>query len=1018
VALFKKLRPIGPIARRTNADDSVDIVDSEGVIVFDGAGSAVSLDAFNALSADVTTLSGTVSALGVTVGNHTTSIANNTTAISNLTTTVSGHTTSISNLTTIVSGHTTNITTLNSTVVTLQTEIDAMGTVGSDAITGTTPDGVVDNGAAINAAVNPTGTFVTAGKVHASFGLGGTYLTGQFVDLHPSVSIESYSRGGTLLVPANNLSATNADGAESALIRIVRDTPSSASNLAWSPTLSGFNIDFRGTTQTHQVHGIRTPNPNPANNPNDPDTGYVGNKDYVAGRVANMDVVSASGSGWVVGSGNGRADVHSARMLNCALNGFDFGGNDVVMSGHWAVGGNGLFGLKVGLAAGFFATTGNLWGSSASRSLTCGAAWFNQRKMFALGYSEFNDWLRMDGGAAYRGGVISNNVFAQFGSNFVSDGVAIDLTPNDSRLQANTGTIEYQSLEFSSNIHCRTDKCGNFGTVSAINTTTDVLTSNAHGLANNTLVGIATTGTMPAPLIAGSMYYVVNKTTNDFQVSLTSGGAAIDLTTAGTGTLTYYTFQTPSNVGGAITGQFGTAPAYLHDIGGSGSQPAMVNIREGYCSTGNVKPWAGVSQVCTISVAAPGVVTTSTVHNLQVGYRVVFGTTLDLPTGLLAGVVYYVSSVPTTTTFQVASVLGGASITTSGTPRVGVNTYWNVTDLAPYNVHNGAQANYLYQDAATSLLRAGALGATHSHIALGIAEIDPPNYDYAVEIGDRTQPSSVNFRNALYGFWEFAKGIQYTDTAYDTRAITNGQTRTIQLGQMLQRLTVAGGGIAGATIQLPTDMNASQFLDIFITGGAIATLTWSVSGAGSINTGTPAPPTYTQGNTQVRLWYQRSTNSWYVIGQSAGDRSGTLGRVDATGAQAGIVGEVQQSSIVQGSAVSITASTTVVNVTSLALTAGNWRISWAVKHRGSGATVTNVSAGVNTTSATLAPTKAEQCSEEVVAYTTQTGNLKTLSGSNYLVNVNTSTTVYLSATATFSAGTMTAFGVLTAERVS
>jgi hypothetical protein len=849
------------------------------------------------------------------------------------------------------------------------------------------------------------------------------YKTSQFIDLHPSISIESFSRGGSLLVPANNLSATNADGAESSLIRFVRDTPGSSSNLAWAPTLSGFNIDFRGTTQTNPVDGIRTPNPNPANNSHDPDPDYAGNKDYVAGRLVNMDVVGASGSGWVVEGGNGRADVLSARMLNCALNGYDFGGNDVVMGGHWAVGGNGLFGLKVGLAAGFFATTGNLWGSSATRSLTCGAAWFNQRKMFALGYSEFNDWLRMDGGSAYRGGVISNNVFAQFGSNFLSDGVAIDITGSgpttlDSRRTPARSNTSRSSSRGTSTAE-RTSAATSAPSPSAINTTTDKFTSNAHGLANGTLVGIFAATTMPAPLIAGSMYYVVNKTTNDFQLSLTAGGAAIDITTAGSGTITYYTFQTPSNVGGAITGQFGTAPAYLHDIGGAGSQSAMVNIREGYCSVGNVKPWAGVSQTCTISIAAPGVVTTPTAHNLQVGYRVVFGTTLDLPTGLLAGVVYYVSAVPTTTTFQVASTLGGASITTSGTPRVGVNTYWNVTDLAPYNVHNGAQANYLYQDAYTSLLRVGALGPTHSHIALGIAEIDAPNYTYAVEIGDRTQPSGVNFRNAAYGFWEFAKVLQYTDTAYNGQPVTltNGLIRPLKTGNVLQRFTVAGGGIAGATLQFPTDLDASQFADFLITGGPITALTWGVTGTGAINANTPTLPTYSQGYLRVNAWYERDTNNWYVLSIAAGDRSGQLGRVDGNGAQAGIVGEIQQAIVLQGSAVAL-ATTVTSDVTTLPLTAGNWKVSWAVKHRGTGATVTNVSAGVNTVSATLAPTKSEQCAEEVVAFTTQTGNLKTLSGGNYLLKLTAAGTLYLSAAATFSAGTMSAFGVLTAERVS
>lgn len=37
-------------------------------------------------------------------------------------------------------------------------------------------------------------------------------------------------------------------------------------------------------------------------------------------------------------------------------------------------------------------------------------------------------------------------------------------------------------------------------------------------------------GTPPAPLVEGTVYWVVNRTASDFQVSATQGGAAIDLT--------------------------------------------------------------------------------------------------------------------------------------------------------------------------------------------------------------------------------------------------------------------------------------------------------------------------------------------------------------------------------------------------------------------------------------------------------------------------------------------------------
>lgn len=77
------------------------------------------------------------------------------------------------------------------------------------------------------------------------------------------------------------------------------------------------------------------------------------------------------------------------------------------------------------------------------------------------------------------------------------------------------------------------------------NTGTDFLTVTAHGCANNDFVQFTTSGTLPAPLALATNYYVINKTTNTFQVALTSGGSAIDITTAGSGTQTCAFSNTP-----------------------------------------------------------------------------------------------------------------------------------------------------------------------------------------------------------------------------------------------------------------------------------------------------------------------------------------------------------------------------------------------------------------------------------------------------------------------------------------
>jgi hypothetical protein len=75
-------------------------------------------------------------------------------------------------------------------------------------------------------------------------------------------------------------------------------------------------------------------------------------------------------------------------------------------------------------------------------------------------------------------------------------------------------------------------------TITAVNTATETVTSNAHGYANGTPIQIAATTTIPAGLSALTTYYVVGATTNTFQFSLTVGGAAIDITSTGAGTIT------------------------------------------------------------------------------------------------------------------------------------------------------------------------------------------------------------------------------------------------------------------------------------------------------------------------------------------------------------------------------------------------------------------------------------------------------------------------------------------------
>lgn len=70
-----------------------------------------------------------------------------------------------------------------------------------------------------------------------------------------------------------------------------------------------------------------------------------------------------------------------------------------------------------------------------------------------------------------------------------------------------------------------------------VDATTDVLTWKGHAPTDGDLVRLTNTGgTLPAGLAADTDYYVISSSGATCELSLTSGGAAVDITGAGTGT--------------------------------------------------------------------------------------------------------------------------------------------------------------------------------------------------------------------------------------------------------------------------------------------------------------------------------------------------------------------------------------------------------------------------------------------------------------------------------------------------
>ena len=116
----------------------------------------------------------------------------------------------------------------------------------------------------------------------------------------------------------------------------------------------------------------------------------------------------------------------------------------------------------------------------------------------------------------------------------------------------------------------------------------NTLTKTTHGLANNTAVCVRSSGTLPTPLAADTIYYVVSTAANAISLALTSGGAALTLGGSPSGTLDVY------------SGSTGSAP------GLGGTNP--------YTST-KVNVLDDVSGDSTVWVAGAGTFATTTVQN-------------------------------------------------------------------------------------------------------------------------------------------------------------------------------------------------------------------------------------------------------------------------------------------------------------------------------------------------------------------------------------------------------------------
>jgi len=224
---------------------------------------------------------------------------------------------------------------------------------------------------------------------------------------------------------------------------------------------------------------------------------------------------------------------------------------------------------------------------------------------------------------------------------------------------------------------------------------------------------------------------------------------------------------------------------------------------------------------------------------------------------------------------------------------------------------------------------------------------------------------------------------------------------------------LSGGGStnylrADGTWAVPPGATSGTVTSVAVSGGTtgLTTSGGPVTTSGTITiAGTLAVANGGTGSTTGLV-----TQSGIGMVASAGQLLGTNTNNNAT---AGNVGEYVSSTVAGGSAVSLTTGVA-ANVTSISLTAGDWDISGIIMYTGSASAFTNYNISISPTSATqgtLGDTRIN------VAFTGTTAASDTgLSIPLVRVSLASTTTYYLVASAGYGAGTLSAYGRISARR--